>query len=85
MYLKTAHIINFRKIDDTTCTFNCGLNLIVGANDSGKTAVIDALRLVLKQVVDDYVRIQSDDFKDPSHSLHRKRHREPPCPSHTRW
>ncbi len=64
MYLKTAHIINFRKIDDAICTFNCGLNLIVGANDSGKTAVIDALRLVLKQVVDDYVRLQSDDFKD---------------------
>jgi putative ATP-dependent endonuclease of the OLD family len=69
MYLKNAHINNFRKIDDTVCTFNCGLNLIVGANDSGKTAVIDALRLVLKQVVDDYVRLQSDDFKDSSKEI----------------
>jgi putative ATP-dependent endonuclease of OLD family len=69
MYLKNAHIINFRKINDTICTFNSGLNLIVGANDSGKTAIIDALRLVLKQVVDDYVRLQSDDFKDPTKEI----------------
>ncbi len=69
MYLKNAHIKNFRKIDNTVCTFNCGLNLIVGANDSGKTAIIDALRLVLKQVVDDYVKLQIDDFKDTTKEI----------------
>ena len=69
MYLKHVHINNYRKITNAECAFNCGLNLIVGSNDSGKTALIDALRLVLKQVVDDYSRLQSEDFNDPTLDL----------------
>jgi len=65
MYLKLINIKNFRKIKDAKCSFNPGLNLIVGPNDSGKTAVIDAIRFVLRQVVDDYSRILIDDFNDP--------------------
>ena len=69
MYLKYAHIKNFRKIDETNCAFNSGLNLIVGSNDSGKTAVIDAIRIVLKQIVDDYIRLQLDYFKDSTQEI----------------
>jgi len=66
MYLKLINIKNFRKIKDAKCLFNHGLNLIVGPNDSGKTAVIDAIRFALRQVVDDYSRISIDDFNDQS-------------------
>jgi len=66
MYLKFVKIKNFRKIIQTECLFNPGLNLIVGPNDSGKSAVIDGIRYTLKQIVDDYSRISSDDFNDPN-------------------
>jgi putative ATP-dependent endonuclease of OLD family len=63
MYIKSITIKNFRKISEANCQFNEGLNLIVGPNDSGKTAIIDALRFTLRQIVDDYSRISKDDFK----------------------
>lgn len=69
MYLKSIKIENFRKIKKAKCFFNPGLNLIIGPNDSGKTAVIDAIRLVLKQIVDDYFRIDEEDFNDRSKNI----------------
>lgn len=39
-----------------------GLNILVGPNDSGKTAVIDAPRLVLWTRGDDFVRLDTSDF-----------------------
>jgi putative ATP-dependent endonuclease of OLD family len=39
-----------------------GLTVLVGENDSGKTAIIDALRLVLGTTSQDYLRINEDDF-----------------------
>lgn len=69
MYLKFIKIKNFRKIKDAECRFNPGLNLIVGPNDSGKTAVIDAIRFVLRQVVDDYTRISEDDFNEKNQEI----------------
>lgn len=47
MFLKKFRIQNFRGIDDLTLTFNEGLNIIIGENNSGKTRIIDALRLCL--------------------------------------
>lgn len=64
MYLKSITIKNFRKIKSAKCSFNPGLNLIIGPNDSGKTAVIDTIRIVLKQIVDDYFRINDEDFNE---------------------
>lgn len=69
MYLKSISIKNFRKLTDVSCSLNPGLNLIVGPNDSGKTALIDAIRLVLKQIVDDYTRIVIEDFNDPTKEI----------------
>jgi len=45
MYLKNLQIKNFRCIEDLTLEFDKGLNVIIGENNTGKTAVIDALRL----------------------------------------
>ncbi len=39
-----------------------GLNILVGPNDSGKTAVIDAVRFVLWTRGDDFLRLEAGDF-----------------------
>lgn len=41
---------------------NQGLNVIIGENDSGKTAIIDAIKLVLKTHSYDYIRVDDKDF-----------------------
>jgi putative ATP-dependent endonuclease of OLD family len=69
MYLKSIEINNFRKLKQAKAYFNSGLNLIVGPNDSGKTAIIDAIRFVLKQIVDDYSKIIQDDFNESSKAI----------------
>ncbi len=47
MWLHEVQIRNFRKIDALTVSFSRGLTVLVGENNSGKTTVIDALRLML--------------------------------------
>lgn len=39
-----------------------GLTLLVGQNDSGKSAIVDALRLILGTTSQDWLRITEDDF-----------------------
>lgn len=63
MYLKNLLIKNFRAIKEASFTFNKGLNIIIGENNSGKTAIIDALRICFSygnQWRDIYIR--KDDF-----------------------
>ncbi|MCR1874485.1 AAA family ATPase [Paraclostridium bifermentans] len=69
MFLSQLKIWNFRKYGtkengDTgiTVSFNDRLNLIVGENDSGKTAIIDAIKLVLGTQSYDNIRIEENDF-----------------------
>lgn len=47
---------------DMQVEFQEGLNLIVGPNDSGKTAIIDAIKLVLKTKTQEWIRVQQSDF-----------------------
>jgi len=47
MYLEKFIIKNFRGIEDISLTFNKGLNVLIGENNAGKTAIIDALRVCL--------------------------------------
>jgi len=63
MYLKDFCIKNFRAIKEASFTFDKGLNIIIGENNSGKTAIIDALRICFSygnQWRDIY--ISKDDF-----------------------
>ena len=63
MYLKNLLIKNFRAIKEVYFTFDKGLNIIIGENNSGKTAIIDALRICFSygnQWRDIYIR--KDDF-----------------------
>ena len=43
-------------------TFHEGLNALIGENDSGKTAIIDALKLVLLTQSNEYICPVEDDF-----------------------
>lgn len=45
MYLSTFHVQNFRSCVDATLKFRPAMTLLVGENNSGKSNVIDALRL----------------------------------------
>ncbi|MBW2187537.1 MAG: AAA family ATPase [Deltaproteobacteria bacterium] len=47
MYLKQIKIKGFRLFQNLDLEFNRGLNVLVGENDSGKTAIIDAIRYTL--------------------------------------
>lgn len=47
MYLKHFQVQNFRGINNIELSFNKGLNILIGENNAGKTAIIDALRLCL--------------------------------------
>ncbi|MEJ5053685.1 ATP-dependent nuclease [Sphingobacterium sp. MYb382] len=72
MYLSNIKLWNFRKfgsegeIDHEKPNLNLnlikGLNVIIGENDSGKTAIIDAIKLVLKTHSYDYIRVEDKDF-----------------------
>lgn len=77
MYLSQLKLWNYRKfgksgqdIDVKTphlvLDFNKGINLLVGENDSGKTSIIDAIKLVLRTHSVEWIRIDDDDFYDKS-------------------
>ncbi len=68
MIVSQLQIYNFRRfrsIDGKpglSITFHEGLNALIGENDSGKTAIIDALKLVLLTQSNEYIRPTEDDF-----------------------
>ena len=64
MWLRELQIRNFRKIEELTVEFPRGLTVLVGENNSGKTTIIDALRLMLFSSRDfDSLRLTEDDFR----------------------
>ena len=68
MYISELNIKNFRKYADLVIKFNKGMNVLVGENNSGKTAIIDAIRYVIDP--DWYsTRIQDSDFMDLSKQI----------------
>ncbi len=73
MYLSQLKLWNFRKygikgdsIDSAesglTVQFQKGVNVLVGENDSGKTAIIDAIRYVLKTQSQEFIQLDEKDF-----------------------
>jgi putative ATP-dependent endonuclease of OLD family len=74
MYLSQLKLWNFRKfgsIDSTSrepdlsVNFTDGLNLLVGENDSGKTAIVDAIKILVFTRSNEFIRLQSEDFHHP--------------------
>ena len=74
MYLSNIKLWNFRKygssieyedktgIPDLDLNFNNQINVLIGSNDSGKTGIIDAIKLVLKTHSYEYIRPTRDEF-----------------------
>lgn len=69
MHLSNIKIWNFRKIGSNgsdpgvDISFNPSLNVLIGENDSGKTAIIDAVRYVLGTRTFEYQRLDLEDFQ----------------------
>jgi putative ATP-dependent endonuclease of OLD family len=71
MYLAELKLWNFRKFGPcetandkpSVCIpFKKGLNVLIGENDSGKTAIVDAVKLLLKTHSRDWIWLDPDDF-----------------------
>lgn len=68
MHLKHIRASNFRAFGDGTDSpsldweLSPGMNILVGENDAGKTAVIDAIRQVLWTTSYEFVRLFETDF-----------------------
>ena len=69
VFISEISIENFRTFGSGNSAFvlalNPGLTALVGENDAGKTAVIDALRLVLGTRDQEMVRVDTTDFHQP--------------------
>ena len=69
MFLSTLRLWNFRKY--SSCEndrpglevhFHEGVNVLIGENDSGKTAIVDAIRYVLKTQSGEFIQFDDKDF-----------------------
>jgi putative ATP-dependent endonuclease of OLD family len=80
MYLSSLKLWNFRKYGsgadcldlskpDLTVPFTQGLNVLIGENDSGKTAIIDAIKLVLRTHSGEWIRLGPEDFHRQANRL----------------
>lgn len=68
MFLSKIIIENFRRFGEGANRFELtlrpGLTALVGENDAGKTALIDALRFVLGTTDQEWFRLEDSDFHD---------------------
>lgn len=68
MILSKLRLWNFRKFGSIEAgpgvevTFHDGVNVLIGENNSGKTAIIDAIKIILQTQSNEYYRITEDDF-----------------------
>ena len=69
MYLSTLKIWNFRKYVEGAngapgleVHFHDGVNVLIGENDSGKTAIVDAIRYVLRTQSGEFIQFEEKDF-----------------------
>ncbi|MFK4784848.1 ATP-dependent nuclease [Fusobacterium sp. MFO224] len=69
MYLSKLELNNFRKFKKLEVPFKDGLNVIIGENDSGKTAIIDSIRILLGTQSHEFYYIEEKDFNNPNLEL----------------
>lgn len=65
--IKSVEFKNFRNINGKY-VFNNNLNVIVGKNNSGKTNVLDGIKLAFSCITNDYFKITVSDFYDSDDS-----------------
>ncbi|WP_288876448.1 AAA family ATPase [uncultured Fusobacterium sp.] len=69
MYLSKLKLKNFRKYRELEIPFKEGLNVLIGENDSGKTAIIDSIRILMGTQSYEYYFIDEKDFNDKNKEL----------------
>lgn len=80
MYISSLKLWNFRKygnseevteetIPHLEVPLNKGLNVLIGENDSGKSAILDAIKLVLKTHAYEWIKVGNDDFHKGTNKL----------------
>ena len=69
MYLSILKLWNFRKYcamadgkPGLEIHFQKGVNVLIGENDSGKTAIVDAIRYVLRTQSGEFIQFDDKDF-----------------------
>jgi len=76
MFLAELLIENFRIFgegqDALSLALNPGLTALVGENDTGKTAVMDAIRFALGTRDQEFMRVEESDFHQPPNGAPRK-------------
>lgn len=76
MYLAELFIENFRRFGaeknnrHVTLALSPGLNVLVGENDSGKSSIIDALRVLLSTRTQNGLRITEEAATGSRFELH---------------
>lgn len=73
MYLSILRLWNFRKYcamadgkPGLEIHFQEGVNVLIGENDSGKTAIVDAIRYVLRTQSGEFIQFDDKDFYQDS-------------------
>lgn len=73
MYLSILRLWNFRKYSagpdgepGLEVHFQEGVNVLIGENDSGKTAIVDSIRYVLKTQSGEFIQFDDKDFYQDS-------------------
>lgn len=69
MYLDRVTIKGFRLFKELDFSLNRGLNVLVGENDSGKTALVDAIRYTLGTNSSERSYVMESDFHDDASEL----------------
>lgn len=69
MHISSVKLVNFRLFESLELSLNTGLNILVGENDSGKTAIIDAIRYTLGTNSNDRNYLKEEDFFGESNEL----------------
>ena len=73
MYIRDLKLWNFRKYGGSewnlekphlSVEFSSGINVLIGENDSGKSAILDAIKLVLKTHAYEWIKIDENDFSN---------------------
>ena len=70
MYISEISIKNFRVFNEFSVQLNPALNVVIGENNSGKTALIDAIRLALDTNSSEWTRISNFDFHQNEDQFH---------------
>ena len=79
MYLSNIKLWNFRKFGsigainlnapNLDLTFTKGLNVLIGENDSGKTAILEAIKMVMKTHAYERLLWEDDDFFEGTNEI----------------